>query len=209
MTRSIDLSALEEWLPPREPARERVMDAFEEAILVNGVHGASFARIAEQGGFHRTLVQHHFKSRAVLLEATIRRIVDVYFARMSQLLVGVAAEDRLSCLLDWLMSPFGGEGPVRQASVVDAFIALASTDDAVRVELRRLYDRFADELSVALKVRYPELDEDTVHSTAFALVCLSFGRAGLDTLGTPLATTLTARDACYALIESVAPSPTP
>lgn len=205
MARSIDLEALAQWLPPREPARDRVMDAFEEAILEHGVHGASFARIAERGGFHRTLVQHHFKTRAQLVEDTIRRIVDVYLARMAQLLVGVSAEDRLDRLLDWLMSPFGGEGPVRQASVIDAFIALASTDEPVRDELRRLYDRFADELAVAMKVRQPDGDEHVLRARAFTLVCLSFGRAGLDTLGTPLAATLTAREACAVVIDGFTP----
>lgn len=202
MARSIDLDELERWLPPRDRFRERILDAFEEAILEYGVQGASFKRIAEHGGFHRTLVHHHFKTRALLVEEAIRRIVDVYLARMSLLLVGVDPDDRLERLLDWLMSPFGDEGPTRQARVVDAYIALAGTDASVRGELRRLYDRFADELAIALKIRCPERGEEALRSTAFTLVGLSFGRAGLDTIGTPLAATWTARRACDPLIEA-------
>jgi len=167
---------------PVDP-RDRVLDAFERSLLVHGVQGSSFARIAAEGGFHRSLVQHHFKTRERLVAACLDRLVERYLSRLSE----VRAEDpSTSHLLDWLCSPHGPEGPPRQAKVVDAFVALANTDPAVAARLAPLYEAFVEAL-------------DLPRRTAFPCVALSFGRAGLEVLGLPEATTGSAREACRCL----------
>ena len=163
--------------------RDRVLDAFERSLLLHGVQGASFARIAAEGGFHRSLVQHHFKTRDRLVDACIDRVVCRYRARLAE----VREEDPSpGHLLDWLCSPHGADGPPRMAQVVDAFVALANTDASVARRLAPLYAGFVEAL---------DLDADV----AFACVALSFGRAGLETLGFPAASGPAAREACRRL----------
>ncbi len=162
--------------------RDRVLDAFEEAVLLHGVQGSSFARIAAVGGFHRSLVQHHFGTRRALVEAALDRIVDAYVRFPAKLLQDVPPVDHLETLVGWLLSPFPPEGPPRIASVIDAYQALANTDPGVRAGIRRLYRCFTDDVAAALVVRYPNASPERIRDVALAAVFLSFGRAGLDTL---------------------------
>ncbi|MFT6395741.1 MAG: AcrR family transcriptional regulator [Bradymonadia bacterium] len=196
----IDYPHLAEWLKPRDPAQERVIDAFEEALVALGVEGASFAKIAEQGGFPPSLIQHHFGNRAQLYRATLDRVIDLYSAR-----VWVIEQEKnpLEGLLDWFFSPFGDGGPPRIACVVDAFIALANRDTDVRTQLSTLYVNFASALQRALDDTYPGLNSTKCYDAAYLIVCLAFGRAGMDALGVGGASPSAAREACDTLIAAL------
>jgi len=157
-----------------------VLDAFEEAIVRHGVQGASFARIATLGGFHRSLVQHHFRTREQLVEACLERLVERYVDYLERV-----AEGGPEALLDWLLSPHGPAGPPRIAQVADAYAALANADAGAAARLGDMYERFIAALSEALGDR---------RELAFLLVCVAFGRAGLEVLGIPEAATGVARE---------------
>lgn len=200
MSREIDRAPLARWLPPSDPAKDRVLDAFEEAIVLHGVQAASFARIAQAGGFHRSLVQHHFGTRDRLVDAALTRLVQVYAARAASQLEHLPPDTKLAVLMTWLFSPFGPEGPPRQARVVDAFIAIAPTQPGVAAHLRTLYAHFTATLTEALAEHCPAAESDARADAAFAVVCLSFGRAGLDTLGAPAARGPAARRAADAVL---------
>jgi len=178
----------------------RILDAFEEAIVENGVQAASFARIAAIGGFHRTLVQHHFGTRASLTQALLDRLVDYYARRTLEVAAAAPVGERVAALLDWMLSSFGEGGPPRQARVVDAFVALAPTDPRVQRALQSLYAGFSNALASELSVEQPGLSESARQELAFVWVSLAFGRAGLDTLRAPLSNTDVARRACDALL---------
>ena len=87
--------------PMSEPGapESRILDAFEEAIVENGVQAASFARIAAIGGFHRTLVQHHFGTRASLTQALLDRLVDYYARRTLEVAAAAPVGERVAALL--------------------------------------------------------------------------------------------------------------
>ncbi len=183
-------------------SRSRILDAFEEAVLLHGIRGASFARIAAIGGFHRSLVQHHFKTRDRLLEAGVARVSRYYLQRLDEI-AGPDDPARLDRLLDWMLSAFGADGPPRQAKVVDAFVALASTDGDVREAMEDLYTRFIDAVAEALHRAHPEVDPAAADDFALSVVALSFGRAGLETVGVRGASSGVARAACDQLLKSV------
>lgn len=208
MARVLDLQPLTPWLSPRDPAKDRILDAFEEAAVEHGVQGASFARIAEAGGFHRSLIQHHFVTRAGLVEAALDRIVEVYLARMEYLTKDALPEARSGLLLDWMLAPFShGGGQPRMAQVVDAFVALANVDPAMGRRMLGLYERFTAALDDALRVCHPKATAAARRKVAFAIVCLSFGRAGLETLGMDAASGKAAREMADALVRTLARRP--
>lgn len=205
---AIDRTPLRPWLPPTDTGRDRILDAFEEAIVRHGVQAASFARIAQEGGFHRSLIQHHFQTRDHLVRACVTRVVDVYLAKLSWLThldPPDAAAPRLTRLQAWLLAPFGEEGPPREARVVDAFIALATQDEHVRDELARLYEGFAECLEQALGECYPAAAEAVRAEVAWGLVALAFGRASFDTMGLGVARGSMAVRAAQALLDELQP----
>jgi AcrR family transcriptional regulator len=205
MARVLDLDLLSPWLSPRDPAKDRILDAFEEAAVIHGVQGASFARIAEAGTFHRSLIQHHFVTRANLVEAALDRIVEVYLARMAHVIKGAPPEAHLGLLLDWMLAPFSrAGGQPRMAQVVDAFVALANVDPAMGRRMLGLYERFAAAIEEALRARHPDTTPAARRKVAFGVVCLSFGRAGLETLGMDVAGGKAAREMGDALVRTLA-----
>ena len=205
MARVLDLEPLAPWLSPRDPAKDRILDAFEEAAVVHGVQGASFARIAEVGSFHRSLIQHHFGTRAHLVEAALDRIVEVYLARMAYVTRDTPEGARLGLLLDWMLAPFShGGGQPRMAQVVDAFVALANVDPAMGHRMLALYERFTAAIEDALRACHPKSPAAARRKVAFAIVCLSFGRAGLETLGMDAASGKAAREMADALVRTLA-----
>ncbi|GEM_PF-2166918 len=203
MAKPIDLECLAPWLPARSEAQEAVLVAFEEAVLRHGLQGASFARIAEQGGFHRSLIQHHFGTREQLLAASLERLVDVYGAIVQSILAVTPPQDRTPRLLDWLCRPFGPEGPPREALVVDAFQALAGNVPDVARRLAELYGHFAVALAGALAHSAPDAASPARQELAHVLISLSIGRACLDTLGFSTARGPAVRQACQVLIEAL------
>jgi len=180
--------------------QQRILDAFEDAIVQYGVQAASFSRIATIGGFHRTLVQHHFGSRTRLVHAAVARLCTYYQRRTLEVLAAAPTQRRLETLLDWLLSSFGADGPPRPARAVDAFIAIAPTDTVIAQHLRQLYGGFRSALDTELREQHPSLSPTVRADLAFSWVCLAFGRAGLDTLEDPTARATTARRACDHLL---------
>lgn len=203
MGRLVDLQPLETWLPKRSASKNRVLDAFEEAVVRFGIAGASFSRIAEIGGFHRSLVQHHYRRREELITEALDRIIEVYIARQALILHNTEPDKHSEALVDWLLGPFGPEGPLRIGQVLDAYQALANTDFEVGRRLRGLYEHLIDGIDAALGHRYPRAGRTRRLNVAFAVVCMSFGRAGLDLLGSRQARSLVARKACEKLIKEL------
>jgi AcrR family transcriptional regulator len=190
-------------LKRHDVARERVLDAFEEAVLEHGVQASSFARIAAIGGFHRTLIQHHFGKRDVLVMAALDRIVEQYVGFTRRLVQRSTDEERVDVLVGWLLSPFGPSGPPRIASVVDAYQALANTEPEIRTRIRDLYEAFCGALEDALLFHAPHAALSSRRDAAITIVALSFGRAGLDTLGMPEAAGPGVRAAARAVVASL------
>ena len=106
-----DLSHLLPWLTDRPPGYDRVLDAFEAAVVEHGIQRASFARIAAAGGFHRSLVQHHFKTREGLLRAALDRVAERYHARLELIRSEAPPGARLDAILSWMFAPLGDGGP--------------------------------------------------------------------------------------------------
>ncbi len=203
MGRLVDLEPLERWLPKRSESKNRVLDAFEEAVVRYGIAGASFSRIAELGGFHRSLVQHHYRRRDELIAEGLERIIEVYIARQALILHNAPAEKHCDVLVDWLLGPFGPDGPLRIGQVMDAYQAQANTDSEVGRRLLGLYEHFIEGLDRALGARYPHAGRTRRRNVAFEIVCMSFGRAGLDLLGSRQARSLLARKACDRLMKDL------
>lgn len=203
---AIDRTPLRPWLPPSDSGRDRILDAFEQAIVLHGVQAASFARIAQEGGFHRSLIQHHFQTREHLVKACVTRVVDVYLAKLSWLThldPPEACASRLTRLQAWLLAPYGEAGPPREARVVDAFVALATQEPHVREELARLYQGFAEVMSDALAACHPEAPDALRDEVSWGLVALAFGRATFDTMGLGAARGAMAVRAAEALLDEL------
>jgi len=136
--------------PSRPPGRERVLHAAIEAFGERGYEGASISDIASRAGVAKSVIYHHFESKAGLYEALIEA--------ESQALIASVAEV--------LPSPIGD---VTRATrlVVDAYLGfiearpeswrLLVRDAPAGADLMATHARFQRERSRALLELFPEV----------------------------------------------------
>lgn len=199
MGRSLDLTPLRPWLTERGTAKDKLLDAFEEAVVKYGIQAASFSRIADIAGCHRSLLQHHFHSRDQLVLEGLDRVIEIYCARQSALLAPLPKEKHYVALADWLLSEYGPEGQLRIGQVIDAYQALANTNSIVAQRLLTLHEHFISGIEEALAVHHPHTKKQQRRKVAFEIVCMCIGRACLDLLGSSQARSQIARRACDVL----------
>jgi AcrR family transcriptional regulator len=87
-------------LRPDEPGRERVLEAGLELFGERGYHAASIADIGERAGIAKSVLYHHFGSKAGLFEAIAETQTHDLLAHVASALPADPAEPRLRAGLD-------------------------------------------------------------------------------------------------------------
>jgi AcrR family transcriptional regulator len=135
-------------LRPDEPGRERVLEAGLDLFGRHGYHATSIAQIGDQAGMTKSVLYHHFGSKAGLYEAILESETDALVSRVREAV------------------PSDPEAP-RLRPAIDAYLAfLAERPDSWRLLLRdppadpdlapiheRLDDRRAEMLAALLASR--------------------------------------------------------
>jgi DNA-binding transcriptional regulator YbjK len=129
--------------PSNQQRRAALTDAAIEIVVRHGLHGLSHRAVDEQAAVPRGTTSNYFRSRNALLAATIRRIVDLHFALLTELREQHTANgqhdnvaDFLAGVVDHAVTHFPG----RYLALFE--LALESTR---KPELRRELDRIAEE----------------------------------------------------------------
>lgn len=186
-----------------EGRRAQILDAFEEAVAAHGLESASFARVGEIAGVHRTLVRYHFGNRAGLVRAAVERIRGKYQRMLATAVAELPSKERLAAVLDQLFARTQEGEQTEVNRVLDALFSAAAHSDEVRAMLSELYDWFLAVFEDEIAAAYPKTTQRDVDRTALAVVALAMGRLSLDGLGIRSARHA-ARRACDVLLESLA-----
>jgi len=87
-------------LRPDEPGREKVLDAGRELFAQRGYHATSIAEIGERAGIAKSVLYHHFGSKAGLYEAIVDAETDALVARVGEAVPSDAGAPRLRAGVD-------------------------------------------------------------------------------------------------------------
>ncbi len=93
-------------LRPDEPGRERVLEAGLDLFGERGYHAASIAEIGERAGIAKSVLYHHFGSKAGLFEAIAETQTRDLLAHVASALPSDPDEPRLQAGLDAYLSFF-------------------------------------------------------------------------------------------------------
>jgi AcrR family transcriptional regulator len=93
-------------LRPDEPGRERMLEAGLELFGERGYHAASIADIGARAGIAKSVLYHHFGSKAGLFEAIARAQADELLARVEGAMPTDPDEPRLRAGVDAYLSFF-------------------------------------------------------------------------------------------------------
>ncbi len=122
-----------------ESRREEVLDHFGQAIVENGLEGASTGNVARRMGIPTSLLMHYFPSKAAMVEAMVDRLVSGYEERYLPLLSqAVAPAGRLDFILRSLAS-LEWENTDRKR-LFQACYPLVLRDETVKAKFRALFE---------------------------------------------------------------------
>ena len=150
-----------------------ILEAFKRCIVEHGLEKSSMRIVAAEAGVSQPLLAHHFGSRAGLVEALVRQVVDEYDDALEMALERLNEEGGAEVLLEYL---FGG--PYSKASeggdVLFAELEVAATrDSAISMQLGNAYARYQRILASHLRKTYPQASPASCRRVAYGLVCLA------------------------------------
>jgi AcrR family transcriptional regulator len=79
---------------PTPTVRDRLIDAAEECLRINGIRATTVSEVAEHAGVSRGWLYRHFPDKVSLLGAAIVRLNDAYWSQAHAVLESVTGLDR-------------------------------------------------------------------------------------------------------------------
>ena len=159
----------------RNLSRERrteILEAFKRCITEHGIEKSSMRCVAAEAGVTQPLLSHHFGSRAGLVDALVRYVLDEYDELLARGLEGVGEQDDAEVLLDYL---FGGRYSMfveRDDVLFLELYAAASRDVAIRTQLGESYARSQRSVAGYLRKIYSEASATECRRVAYGLMSL-------------------------------------
>jgi TetR/AcrR family transcriptional regulator, transcriptional repressor of bet genes len=179
--------------------RAQLEDAALACMAQGGIGHFTIDKVCARAGVSRGLITHHFGSKDGLLAAVYARM---YGAMLVAIEERVAGQPRIVTLIEAMMSP-----AQFAPDTLNIWLTLwgeIATNPVLRDEHRRQYATYRADVATALQevahARGLTVDADAL---ALSLICLIDG-LGLQRCIDPAALdTKQARDACYAVLETV------
>jgi AcrR family transcriptional regulator len=128
--------------------RDKLLDAAAVALAEDGVVGVSARSVATRAGVNQALVFYHFGSVSGLLDAAVRRSIDLAVASYRDRLADVGTLGELLSIGRDLHAAEKGLGNVLQMAQV---MAGAMRDETLAEAARYAMDRWTTEVEVALR----------------------------------------------------------
>ena len=171
--------------------RARILDAAARAFAANGYRASSLRDIAREAGCSLTLLDHHFGSKAMLLEAVIKgqhEHCQIRLARLKALLAPAAAFSFDDFVALWANYEFDLYATREGRQYLTLMLKL-SADSEVDVELRRNLNCSESLVLQAFARAHPSLDEAALRGAWFiasgALYAAVTSVDEMDELGEP------------------------
>jgi AcrR family transcriptional regulator len=150
-----------------------ILEAFRRCIAGYGLEGSSTRRVATEAGISQSLLIHHFGSRAGLVKALVRYVVDEYEEALAQGLERASREDDAEVLLEYLFGRNYSEFSKRDDTMFPELEAAATRDVEIRRQLGEVYVSYRRMLVTFLRKTHPKASAAECRRVAYGLMCLS------------------------------------
>lgn len=180
-----------------------ILDAFERCVARYGLEGSSLERVAEEAGMKRSILRHYIGNRDAMIAALADRVVRKYRLAFQQFLAEISDRHRIKQLLSY----FFPDEPVESTAdllVVEALIAAADNDAAIRQQMLDYVDGLVGDLAQQLKLAVPTARPQQCWDVAYGLVSICFNQESLSPLRLPPKYLKAARSSAETLVRSLA-----
>jgi len=173
---------------------EQILAATGRAFARYGVEGATLERVAAEAGLSRSLVRYFVGNREDLVALYRQRLLDRYSALPEESVDGVPAT---ALLLEAL---FDDEPDLDDYAAIDAILAAARYDDALREDVLAFYLRMESSIARAVRHDHADWDEQRVSEAAYQVLTAVYGHWTMHSLGFPADRAAAAREQARAAL---------
>lgn len=156
-----------------------ILDATSRCVARFGVEGTTLEQIAAESGLSRSHVRHYVGNRADLIALFRERII----TRNTPPDLVEALEPGASATRLVLRHLFDQPADLDEYAAVDAILAAARHDAALREEVRGVYVRLEEFIAAAVIADHPDWDEPRVATAASQVLYLAYGHSTMLSLG--------------------------
>lgn len=154
--------------------QEEVLEHFAQAIIEDGLEGASTGNVARRMGIKTSLLMHYFPNKSVMVEAVVQRMVASYEEKFLPSLSPIQDPvDRLHHIISTLVSP---EWEIADSQrLFYTCFSLIFRDQEVKKQFQTLFDQFREflvgELTAAMEQKaIPYQDPDDLANLIITII---------------------------------------
>ena len=158
---------------------EQIVQAFGRAVARYGVEGATLERVAAEAGLTRSLVRYFVGNRDDLVALYRQRLLDRYTELPVESVDGVPATELL------LRALFDDEPDLDDYAAIDAILAAARYDEALRDDVLTFYRGMESAIAQAVRHDHADWGEQRVQDAAYQVLTAVYGHWTMHSLGFP------------------------
>jgi TetR/AcrR family transcriptional repressor of bet genes len=151
--------------------QEELLDAVVGIITSKGVAGLTVADVAKLAGTQSSKVHHYLGSREEMIAAAIDRAMASVEGIVLDTLSSVEPHNRLDAQIEILFGTSFLEPHINQ--LIDQLVAASYLDEAIRVNVSRMYQRFLEILIDSFDLAVPNLPVEERHQAAHTILALA------------------------------------
>ena len=151
--------------------QEELLDAVVGIITTKGVAGLTVADVAKLAGTQSSKVHHYLGSREEMIAAAIDRAMNSVEEIVVSALSSLEPHNRLDAQIEILFGADLLEPHINQ--LIDQLIAATYIDEAIRVNVSRMYQRFFEILIDSFELAVPNLPVEDRHQAAHTILALA------------------------------------
>lgn len=160
---------------------EVILKAVEQAVIREGLNGATLEKIAEHAGMRRSLLRHNVGNRETLIETFLERFFQNSDTEMQQMLQYLPKTNRIPVLLNYL---FDVEYANSQLALVAlALTSAAASDPNIQLRLREWNRRHIEVFAKELQLSYTASSPEDCYEVATGLIGIYFNAESFAPLG--------------------------
>jgi AcrR family transcriptional regulator len=175
----------------------QILDAVGRCVARFGLEGLTLEQVAAEAGLSRSHVRHYVGNKAELVARFRTRLVERYSAPdlADAKALGLTPTEYVAHVM------FERAPDLDSDASVDAVVAAARFDDALRAEVHAVYAGLEDFVAQALREDRPGWGAERVAATAAQVVALEYGHWTMAAIGLASARTDAARALARRLLD--------
>lgn len=163
--------------------REEILFAYEKAIALHGVDGASLSKVAEIAGIARPLLRHHVGNSDELLEQTVDRFIERSQSIMDKMYqdekIGATSES----FIDYLFNHIASESETTHIMVANSLLTASQCHPIVKDKMYFWFTDFHQNFFNFLEKKHPNATKKHLEEVTIGIISLYFNLDLLSPIG--------------------------